>query len=111
MSTLHKCCTRVFSGGLYTGILCGRNAKFERDGKHFCGTHDPVARAAKDEARINFWRDQFLTKRAAADAQLIAAAPDMLEALQAIAKNDPHRLMTSGDIAREAIAKATGEAV
>ena len=36
---------------------------------------------------------------------------DLLEALRAIAKNDPHRLMTSGDIAREAIAKATGEAL
>ena len=53
----------------------------------------------------------FNGKRTYANAQLIAAAPDMLAALRAIAKNDPHRLMTSGDIAREAIAKATGEAL
>ena len=71
----------------------------------------PTAKAAQDKATLMAWRDQFLTKRAIADAQLIAAAPDMLEAWQAIAKNDPHRLSTSGDIAREAIAKATGEAL
>ena len=71
----------------------------------------PADKSAKDLATLVAWRDQFLTKRAIADAQLIEAAPDMLEALRAIAKNDPHRLMTSGDIAREAIAKATGEAL
>ena len=48
-----------------------------------------------------------------ANARLIAAAPDMLDALQKIASNpgdcDMETGFTSGHIARAAIAKATGE--
>ena len=45
-----------------------------------------------------------------ADARLIAAAPDLLAALQEIVKNDPYNQSSSGIIARAAIAKATGAA-
>lgn len=40
-------------------------------------------------------------------ARLIAAAPDLLEALQEIVKNDPYSQSSAGIIARAAIAKAT----
>ena len=43
------------------------------------------------------------------DARLIAAAPDLLAALQEIVKNDPYHQSSAGIIARAAIAKATGE--
>ena len=113
MNTLHKCCGRVSGGSFYTSSLCGRNAKFERDGKHFCGTHDPVPKQAKAEAKYLAWRAESDAKRAAQleTQRRVDLFPVLLEALRDIAKNDPHRLMTSGDIAREAIAKATGEAL
>jgi len=82
----------------------------------------PAAKAARDKATIIAWRDQFLTKRDAADAQLIEAAPDLLEALRGLfgaVESDlstfnlpcTARLLEAQDAARAAIAKATGEAV
>lgn len=43
------------------------------------------------------------------DMRLIASAPDLLEALQEIARNDPAGQSSAGIIARSAIARATGE--
>jgi uncharacterized Zn finger protein (UPF0148 family) len=44
----HTCCTRV---GDWLGHACGKNAKYERDGKWYCGMHDPVAIKTKREAK------------------------------------------------------------
>lgn len=44
-----------------------------------------------------------------ANANLIAAAPDLLEALKQIAGSDPYHQSAAGRIARAAIARATGE--
>ena len=44
----HTCCAAM---GTFFTQTCGKNAKFERDGKWYCGTHDPVAFAAKREER------------------------------------------------------------
>lgn len=49
MSEKHTCCGSVYSLGF--GFPCGKTAKFERDGKHYCGIHDPVACKAKDDAK------------------------------------------------------------
>lgn len=46
----------------------------------------------------------------AANARLIAAAPDLLKALQAIAGNNWNDQSRARHVAREAIAKATGAA-
>ena len=51
MSGNNKCSVRVYSGGSYMGYPCGKSAKVERDGKHYCGTHDPVRVAARAAAR------------------------------------------------------------
>jgi hypothetical protein len=42
-----------------------------------------------------------------ANARLVAAAPELLEALQLIAQTDPGALLSMRSIARAAIAKAT----
>lgn len=39
------CCGVIFERGY--AWECGKNAKYERDGKHYCGVHDPVAVAAR----------------------------------------------------------------
>lgn len=41
---------------------CPNNAKVERDGKWYCGTHDPVKRKEKQEKRDEKWADQWTVK-------------------------------------------------
>lgn len=38
--------------GTWRSYACGRRAKVERNGKHFCGTHDPQKREARARKRI-----------------------------------------------------------
>ena len=38
------------------GLLCRKPAKVMHDGKYYCGIHDPVKRAAKQEKRREEWR-------------------------------------------------------
>lgn len=99
------CCGQVWIG--YRHSKCDRKAKFEVDGKWYCGIHNPnkgptkaqIAAEANYKARLQFY------KRA-------DAAPDLLEALinlervagQASLHDDPVRVS-----ARAAIKKATGE--
>ena len=61
----HACCGNVFRGGYshYTSI-CGKNAKFERDGKWYCGTHDPVAKKEKAAIRYAEWDAKYEARRA-----------------------------------------------
>ena len=47
MSEKHTCCGASWAKGSYRPKTCGKTAKFERDGKWYCGTHDPVAIEAK----------------------------------------------------------------
>lgn len=76
-----KCCVPV--GGGYRPPACGRRAKYERNGKHYCGTHDPVAMQAKRDARSHAWdakwaadalRAQHINLLADARSAVIAAA-------------------------------------
>lgn len=46
---IHFCAASVFSGGSFRGHPCGKAGKVERDGKWFCGIHDPVKRDARRE--------------------------------------------------------------
>ena len=99
------CCGQVWSG--YRHAKCDRKAKFEVNGKWYCGIHNPnkgptkaqIASGEKYKAKLQHY------KRA-------NAAHDLLEALinlervagQASLHDDPVRVS-----ARAAIAKATGE--
>ena len=55
-SVKHRCETRIFTGMAFHGHLCNRPAKVERNGKHYCGTHDPVSVAEKRAKRDAEWR-------------------------------------------------------
>ena len=47
MKEKHTCREEVFRD--YRFRVCGKTAKYERDGKWYCGTHDPVAKQARDD--------------------------------------------------------------
>lgn len=77
-----QCCVRVFSSDRmdFRGHMCAKNATIERDGKWYCGTHDPVAMAEKQRARDAQWkkdREERMTRH-----RVQQAAFDMLKALE-----------------------------
>lgn len=51
------------------GQSCRRQATVERDGRHYCGTHDPVARKARQEERDTAWRARYDAETRARAAQ------------------------------------------
>lgn len=87
----HKCCGSVWPAGAYRTYPCRHNAKVERDGNWYCGTHDPVAikekqdkKNAESDAR---WKaSQKLQADAAAkrneQERRAACFPELLEALK-----------------------------
>ena len=118
----HTCCGRIQSN--FRFYTCGKAAKFERDGKHYCGTHDPVSIGEKNAVKNAAWKAEREAKDAARKAQLDKQAEierrascydDLLEMLKRIELDArvarPYVGQTArlGEIARDAIAKATGE--
>lgn len=56
----HTCCKKLYVGEYsMTTYECGKTAKVERDGKHYCGTHDPVAIKARDDKRSMVFRQKY----------------------------------------------------
>lgn len=107
MNAMSETCKKIiFSGGFsqYKNV-CGKPAKFEVDGKHFCGIHNP--NKAETKAQIQAKENR---NKQRAVWRLNAAAPDLLEALIEIMSWEDNDRMTWADKARAAIAKATGQA-
>lgn len=104
----HKCCVKIFKD--WHNKPCGKNGKFEREGKHYCGTHDPVKAKEKNEARSKKWEAEWAAS--AKESRLANAAPELFAALKAIVLSaDANKAaITDGLLAdaRTAIAKATG---
>jgi uncharacterized Zn finger protein (UPF0148 family) len=60
MAEAKKCCATVYpreTFGAFHGYRCTKNAKVERDGKSYCGTHDPEVLKARDEKRRQKWEE------------------------------------------------------
>lgn len=96
MSTKYTCCGRISLGAFYGSKLCGKTAKFDRDGKHYCGTHDPVTIAEKDAIKNAAWKAKYEAIHAARDAAKAKQAEierradcytELLEALQRLVLN------------------------
>jgi hypothetical protein len=56
----HQCCATHYKNCWHPGVQCENNAKIERDGKWYCGTHDP----AKQEAKLLKWENARKAKEA-----------------------------------------------
>ena len=55
----HQCCQTYYKSHWQPDYLCESNAKYERDGKWYCGHHDPVAIAEKNRKRKEAFKAQF----------------------------------------------------
>jgi uncharacterized Zn finger protein (UPF0148 family) len=51
-----KCCAFVYRPGRFRASPCAKAAKVERDGKLYCGTHDPLAAQARRDATYAKWK-------------------------------------------------------
>lgn len=100
----HQCSTRVY--GRFRGSNCSKAAKIERNGKWYCGVHDPEKVAARAAKRTEEFEAGWAIRKARM--KLEAAAPDLLAALKGVlAVSD--RQTIEYDMARAAIAKAETE--
>jgi len=112
-----QCCYRipVDVGYRSTSKPCTRAGKVERNGKWYCGQHDPQAKAARRQAQNEKWEAD-LRARARLH-QLQSAAPALMEALELALRDIEaieakiNRRLASGDAARAALAMARGEGV
>jgi uncharacterized Zn finger protein (UPF0148 family) len=103
-SETKECCERIW--GDYHSHKCSRPAKFEVDGKLYCGIHNPNRGPTK--AQIQAETDRQERQRIY---RLNRAAPDLLEAMEQILKIKFSN-WSDGEmrnIAKNAIKKATGE--
>jgi len=132
----HDCSARTWPEGSFHSYPCRKRASIERDGKWYCGIHDPVAKAEKQAARDAKWQTKWEARKArqAAEeqqanvaAKWAAVGPRLLEALRVAEDrlryvsgifNDPNfidrygdgeRFLKAADEARAAIKEATGE--
>ncbi len=53
-----ECCARVLGNNGWSGHKCTNKAKVERDGRHYCGTHDPEAIKRKRDAQNQKWDEE-----------------------------------------------------
>jgi len=107
--TNHMCCETFATAGMafYRSKPCGKKAKVEVDGLHYCGVHDPIKVAAKRVERTAKWDAKRASKRK--ELALSSAAPMLLDAL--IDCLDCEFPVTDKAViakARAAIAKAEG---
>lgn len=56
MTETHYCSGEVYEARSMSFYSCSRKAKFERNGKWYCGTHDPVTKKEKQEAKLNAFK-------------------------------------------------------
>ena len=55
MSEKQACDAATYPRGHYRTVPCGRTAKYERNGKWYCGAHDQVKRKEREDRRQAKW--------------------------------------------------------
>jgi len=126
-----KKCSKRISGGFHS-YQCSKSGKIERDGRWYCGTHDPVRIKEKREESARKWREMFRAQRSASEqrekdeaeqkrrADLFPELLEQLEKLLGMFESEIHNeydgtsaldsRLSEADEARAAITKARGAA-
>lgn len=115
----HTCQEEIFQGAGFRFKACGRGAKYEYEGKHYCGTHHPPTVQAKRDAKRDEWMRRLDAERAARERNARAMAeqkrradcfPALLEALQAWLALDRNFAAASDQHIAELIAEGAASA-
>lgn len=137
MSELKPTCCKVISYNGWPQGKCGKPSKIEYEGRHYCGIHNPIAKAEKNAIKNAAWKaereanDAAQAKALAARKELerrAACFPELLKALQqantllaelthtawitgtdAASIDIRQRIKAAHQVAYPAIAKALGE--
>jgi hypothetical protein len=72
MGETHKCEARVHSD--FRSHQCYKDAKIERDGKHYCTIHDPVRIEEKRKTKEDKWKKEWDERKKRTEYQNSAAA-------------------------------------
>lgn len=126
MKSEHKCCGRI--GPFFSKKVCGKTAKFEHEGQHYCGTHNPQSVKDRRAKRHEEWNRQLeecrareevadrirLDKefRASSYPELLAHLQNVLNAWDSVCNGkgwEPDHLVPMRD-ARAALRRMTGGA-
>lgn len=75
----HTCCASIWDKYSFRSNACGKTAKMEHEGKHYCGIHDPLKNAKKAAEREAQWAKE--REESARKFRLTQAAPEMLALL------------------------------
>jgi hypothetical protein len=107
------CCKKISNRDAWHPVYhtCGKPAKVEVDGKHYCGIHDPIKRERREQERQQGrdaeWQESRRIQR------LHNASQDMLDTLQFLIHNCTAEFYSPWaealDMARKAVTKATGK--
>ena len=54
----HTCEKRIFSTYTRSSCKCGKNAKVERNGKWYCGIHDPIKIKERDDNKMVEYKER-----------------------------------------------------
>lgn len=54
-----RCEEKVWDSSSWHSYQCTRNAKVERDGKHYCTIHDPIRIKEKQDKKHKKWKEKF----------------------------------------------------
>ena len=125
-----KCSERI--SGRFHSYQCSKSGKIERDGRWYCGTHDPVRIKEKREESTRKWSERFRAQRSASEqrekdeaeqkrrADLFPELLEQLEKLLGMFESEIHNeydgtsalesRLAEADEARVAITKARGAA-
>jgi len=82
------CCARVHNGYGFSG--CSNRANVERDGKPYCGTHDPVKVKERADKRTKVYmkESEDRAKRRKFENDMVAFRDACVDAVRGIAKSD-----------------------
>lgn len=121
---VRMCCEIIRGSFSWSGHACPHRAKVERDGKWYCGTHDPVAAKARRDKKHAEWDEQHRKEIAFAKARndarqeadrrarryddMLAALRRAVVVLAAVAETMPV-FQPDYEAIDTAIKKATGE--
>lgn len=102
----HRCCAKLSESGRF-GWMHPRNcrlaAKIERDGEWYCGTHDPVRVAERDQRRRDRWHLQWKREKDELNAKIQREA--RIGALVALAAGDTSSREELRELAKQILGK------
>lgn len=97
-TTGKKCCESVYDPGRFRPRGCSKNATVERDGKPYCGLHDPDRVEAKRAERHAKLDRQWAAERAAKQQEAERQELERLSGIRYLTHDELRAVIAAGGI-------------